>query len=171
MTFCAAKGASQIFPASILRSRQESNTTIKAVFDTTLQLVIRLQKGVQRRLILPNERTDATVLMPIGLIREKLSDRDQKKTNSRLQFQYVFSHPRPTSSTLMRRVEGRGFLMRQQQNREKESLHTILPTSLITPLALSPLSHITASNRRKRLLGKRKRTTAHSSFQVVGHFS
>ena len=86
MTFCAAKGASQIFPASILRSRQESNTTIKAVFDTTLQLVIRLQKGVQRRLILPNERTDATVLMPIGLIREKLPDRDQKKTGFRLYF-------------------------------------------------------------------------------------
>ena len=86
MTFCAAKGAPQIFPASILRSRQESNVTGKAAFDATLQLVIGLQKGVQRRLILPNERTDATVLMPIGLIREKLSDRDQKKTGFRLHF-------------------------------------------------------------------------------------
>ena len=86
MRFCAAKGAPQIFPASILRSRQESNATTKAVFDATLQLVIGLQKGIQRRLILPNERTDATVLMPIDPIREKLPDRDQKKTGFRLHF-------------------------------------------------------------------------------------
>ena len=86
MTFCAAKGAPQIFPASVLRSRQESNATVKAVFDATLQLVIGLQNGVKRRLILPNERTDATVLIPIDLIREKLPDRDQKKTGFRLHF-------------------------------------------------------------------------------------
>jgi hypothetical protein len=35
---------------------------------------------------LPNKRTDATVLMPIDLIREKLPDRNQKKTGSRLHF-------------------------------------------------------------------------------------
>lgn len=86
MRFCAAKGAPKIFPASILRSRQESNATIKAVFDATLQRLIGRQKGVQRRLILPNEPTDATVLMPIGLIREKLPDRNQKKTGFRLHF-------------------------------------------------------------------------------------
>ena len=86
MTFRAAKGTPQIFPASVLRSRQKSNATIKAVFDATLQLVIGLQKGIQRRLILPNERTDATVLMPIDPIREKLPDRDQKKTRFRLHF-------------------------------------------------------------------------------------
>ena len=86
MTFCAAKGTPQIFPASVLRSRQESNATVKAVFDTTLQPVIGLQKGIQRRLILPNKRTDATVLMPIDPIREKLPDRDQKKTRFRLHF-------------------------------------------------------------------------------------
>ena len=86
MTFCAAKGTPQIFPASVLRSRQESNATVKAVFDATLQFAIGLQEGVQRRLILPNKRTDATVLMPIDLIREKLPDRDQKKTGFRLHF-------------------------------------------------------------------------------------
>ncbi len=86
MTFCAAKGTPQIFPASVLRSRQESNATVKAVFDATFQLVIGLQKGVQRRLMLPNKRTDATVLMPIDLIRKKLLDRNQKKTGFRLHF-------------------------------------------------------------------------------------
>ena len=146
MTFCAAKRTPQIFTASVLRSRQESNATVKAVFDAPLQCGVRLQEGVQSRLILPNKRTDATVLMPIDLIREKLPDRDQKKTGSRLQFQYDFSHPRPTSSTLMRRVEGRGFLMRQQEHREKESLHTILPTPLITSLALHSLAQITLSH-------------------------
>ena len=146
MTFCAAKGTPQILPASVLRSRQESNATVKAVFDAPYQCGVRLQEAVQSRLILPNKRTDATVLMPIDLIREKLPDRDQKKTGSRLQFQCVFSHPRPTSSTLMRRVEGRGFLMRPQQHRGKESLQTLLPTPLITSLALRSLSQITLSH-------------------------
>ncbi len=86
MTFCAAKWTAQIFPASILRSRQELNATVKAVLDATRQLVIELQEGAQSRLILPNKRTDATVLMPIGPSREKLTDRDQKKTGFRLHF-------------------------------------------------------------------------------------
>ena len=172
MTFCAAKGTPQIFPASVLRSRQESNATVKAVFDATLQFAIGLQEGVQRRLILPNKRTDATVLMPIDLIREKLPDRDQKKTGSRLQFQYVFSHPRPTSSTLMRRVEGRGFFVRQQEDREQESLHTILPTSPIPSLPLRSPSQIARSHFFNMTTWKKKRE--HQPillFQVVGHSS
>ena len=109
MTFCAAKGTPQIFPASVLRSRQKSKATVKALFDATLQPVIRLQEGVQRRLILTNKPIDLFDFVPICPIREKLLDRDQKKTRSRLQFQSDCSHPRPTSSTLMRRVAGRGF--------------------------------------------------------------
>ena len=171
MTFCAAKGAPQIFPAGILRSRQESNATVKAVFDATLQFAIGLQEGVQRRLILPNKRTDATVLMPIDLIREKLPDRDQKKTGSRLQFQYV-SHPRPTSSTLMRRVEGRGFFMPQQNKPGKNSLHSFPPTSLITSLPLRSQSQITHSHYLKTTTWKKK--GEHPPillFQGVGHFN
>jgi hypothetical protein len=76
MTFCAAKGTPQIFPASVLRSRQKSNAAVKAVFDATLQLVIRLQEGVQRRLILPNKPIDRFAFVPICPIREKLPDRD-----------------------------------------------------------------------------------------------
>ena len=86
MTFCAAKGTPQIFPASVLSSRQESNAAVKAVFDATLQVGIRLQEGVQRRLISPNKRIDLFALMPIRPIREKLLDRDQKETGSRLHF-------------------------------------------------------------------------------------
>ena len=44
MTLCAAKGTPQIFPASVLRSGQESNATVKAVLDATRQLVIGLQE-------------------------------------------------------------------------------------------------------------------------------
>ena len=86
MTFCAAKWTAQIFPASVLRSRQELNATVNAVLDATRQLVIGLQEGAQSRLILPNKRTDATVLIPVDLIREKLPDRDQKETSFRLHF-------------------------------------------------------------------------------------
>jgi len=86
MTFCAAKGTPQIFPARVLSSGQESDATVKAMLVTPLQCGVGLQEGVQRCLILPNKRTDATVLMPIDLIREKLPDRNQKKTGSRLHF-------------------------------------------------------------------------------------
>jgi len=170
MTFCAAKGTPQIFPASVLRSRQESNATVKAVFDAPLQCGLRLQEGVQSRLILPNKRTDPTVLLPIDLIREKLPDRDQKKTGSRLKFQYDFSHPRPTSSTLMRRAEGRGFLMRQQQNREKELLQTSHSTSLITSPDLSPLSHITGSHCLKTTTWKKEENDCPFFFPSSGSF-
>ncbi len=158
MTFCAAKGTPQIFPASVLRSRQESNATVKAVFDAPLQGGMGLQEGVERRLILPNKRTDATALMPIELIREKLPDRDQKKTGFRLKFQCDFSHPRPTSSTLTRRVAGRGFLIRQQQNRENESLQTSHFMPLITSRALRSPSQITRFHFLKMTTWKKKAT-------------
>ena len=171
MTFCAAKGTPQIFPASVLRSRQESNAAVKAVFDAALQLVIRLQEGVQRRLILLNKPIDLFAFAPICPIREKLPDRDQKETGSRLQFQYVFSHPRPTSSTPMRRVAGRGFLMRQQKDSHKNSLHSLLSTSLITSLPPRSLSQITQPHSLKTTTWKKK--GEHPPillFQVVGHF-
>jgi hypothetical protein len=85
VTFCAAKRTPQIFPASILRGRQESNPTVKAVLDATLQLVIGLQEGVQRRLILPNKPIDLSAFLPICPIREELPDRDQEETGSPLQ--------------------------------------------------------------------------------------
>jgi hypothetical protein len=112
MTFGAAKRTPQIFPARVLRSRQESNLTLKAMLDATLQLVIRLQEGVQRRLILTNKPIDLIAFLPTCPIREKLPDRDQEETGSPLQCEYFYSHPRPTSSTLTRRVAGRGFFMR-----------------------------------------------------------
>ena len=172
MTFCAAKRTPQIFPASVLRSRQESNPTVKAVLDATLQLVIRLQEGVQRRLILPNKPIDRFAFLPICPIREELPDRDQKKTGSRLQFQYFLSHPRPTSSTRMRRVAGRGLFMRQRKDSDKNSLHAFLPTSLITSLPLRSLSQITQSRSLKTTTWKKKRD--HQPillFQVVSHLS
>jgi hypothetical protein len=56
----------------------------------------------------------------------------------------------------MRRVEGRGFLMRQQDYREKESLQTIPPASLITSLALSSLPQITRSHYLKTTTWKKE---------------
>jgi hypothetical protein len=113
---------------------------------------------------LPNKRIDLFAFVPICPIREKLPDRDQKETGSRLQFQYVFSHPRPTSSTLMRRVAGRGFLMYQQKDPDKNSLHTFLPTSLITSLPLRSLSQITRSHSLKTAAWKRKKENTRPFF-------
>jgi hypothetical protein len=172
MTSCAAKGAPHIYPASVLRSRQKSNAAVKAVFDATLQRVIRLQEGVQRRLILPNKPIDLFAFVPIRPIREKLPDRDQKNTDSRLQCEFLLSHPRPTSSTLMRRVGGRGLFLRQHKDSDKNSLHTFLRTSLITSLPLRSLSQTTRSHSLKTTTWKKK--TQHPPilfFQVVGHFN
>ena len=132
MTFCAAERTPQIFPARVLRSRQEPNPAVKAVLDTTLQLVIGIQEGVERRLILTNKPIDRFAVLPICPIREKLPDRDQEETGSPLQCQYCFSHPRPTSSTLMRRVEGRGIFMRQQNEFDKNSLNPFPLASFTT---------------------------------------
>ena len=75
-----------MFPASVLRSCQKSNATVKAMFDAPLKCRIGLQEGVQSCLVLPNKRNDTAGLMPIGPIREKLPNRDQKKTGFRLHF-------------------------------------------------------------------------------------
>ncbi len=86
VTFRATKGTPQIFPASVLRSCQESNATVKAVLDATLQCGMGLQERVKRRQILPNKRIALFVLVPICTIREKLPDCDQKETGFRLHF-------------------------------------------------------------------------------------
>ena len=84
MTSRAAEGTPEIGPASVLRRCQKSNATVQALFEAPLEGGIGLQEGVQSCLILLNKLIDAIVLMPIGSIREKRPDRDQKKTGFRL---------------------------------------------------------------------------------------
>ena len=58
---------------------KKANTAVYAMSNTAAKLRMRPQNCVQRRLILPNKRFDAVVLVPILTKREKLLDGYGKK--------------------------------------------------------------------------------------------
>lgn len=60
--------------------RQKPNPALNAAHRALAQFRMRLQDGVQSRLILPNKRNSAIIPMPIRAKREKLLDPDDKKT-------------------------------------------------------------------------------------------
>jgi len=59
--------------------REKADPAVTAASDTVTQVGIRLQDGVQRGLILPNERISAIVLMPVRAKGENLLERYDKK--------------------------------------------------------------------------------------------
>ena len=59
--------------------REKANPAVLAVNNALLKSGMGLQNRIQRRLILPDNRLGAIVLMPIHLEREKLLDGDDKK--------------------------------------------------------------------------------------------
>ena len=59
--------------------REKANPAVRAVNDAPLKFGVGLHDRVQRRLILPDKRLGAIILMPIRAKREKLLDGDDKK--------------------------------------------------------------------------------------------
>ena len=59
--------------------REKANPAMDAVNEAPLKFVVGLHHRVQRRLILPDKRLGAIVLVPIRPKREKLLDGDDKK--------------------------------------------------------------------------------------------
>ena len=80
MVLSAPERTAQVPPACVAGMRQKANPAVDAVHDALLKFGMRHQHRVKRRLILPNKRLGAIVLMPIRAKREKLVDRDDKKT-------------------------------------------------------------------------------------------
>lgn len=76
----AAKRATQIEPASIAGMREKPNPAVRAMSRARLQLRMRLQNGVQGRLVAEDQRPGRFVLVPIRPERERFLDGDDKKT-------------------------------------------------------------------------------------------
>ena len=74
-----AERTPQIPPTGVLRIREKANPTLRTVSDAALKFGMGLQDRVQRRLILPDKRPGAVVLVPILAKREKLLDGYGKK--------------------------------------------------------------------------------------------
>jgi len=73
MVLTATELAVEIPPIRVPRMRQEANPTVAAVDRTAIQIGTIAQDGIERDLILPNKRTSAVVLMPIGAKRENFA--------------------------------------------------------------------------------------------------
>jgi hypothetical protein len=65
MVLAAAEVAAQIQPARVARMRKEADPAVAATHRAVLQIRTLPQRGVQRDLILTNERLGAIVLVPI----------------------------------------------------------------------------------------------------------
>ncbi len=75
----ATERTTQVPPACVAGMREKANPAVLAVNNALLKSGMGLQNRIQRRLILPDNRLGAIVLMPIHLEREKLLDGDDKK--------------------------------------------------------------------------------------------
>jgi hypothetical protein len=65
MVLAAAELAAEIQPARVAGMRKEANSAVAAAHRAVLQIRTLPQRGIQRDLILTNERLGAIVLVPI----------------------------------------------------------------------------------------------------------
>lgn len=70
----ATEGTTEVPTMRIARMRQETNSAMAAVDRAAFQIGMSAQDGIQRELILANQRTSAVVLMPIRAKRETFPD-------------------------------------------------------------------------------------------------
>lgn len=75
----ATKRATQIESAGIAGMREKPNPAVRAMSRARLQLGMRLENGVQGRLVAEDQRPGRFVLVPIRPERESSLDRDDKK--------------------------------------------------------------------------------------------
>ena len=115
MALPAAERATQIPPAGVAGMCEKANSAVYAVSNTVAKLGMGLQNRIQRRLILPNKRFGAVVLVPIRAKREKLLDGYGKKARFSVMMLIVLCTP---SSYLLDANASRGrarFFMRAEQ--------------------------------------------------------
>jgi hypothetical protein len=111
---------------------EKANPAVHTVSNAAENLRMRLQNGVQRRLILPNKRLGAVVLVPIRAKREKLLDGYGKKARFSVMILSVVFTP---SSYLLDANASRGrarFFMRAGQKLARAA-HTNDPLRIIRP--------------------------------------
>ena len=74
----------------VSRMREEANPTVAAVDRTACQTRMIAQDGIQRQLILTNERIGAVVLMPIRAKRKEFPDGYDKNARFSVKMLIVF---------------------------------------------------------------------------------
>ena len=88
-----AEWTTQIPPTDVPRMREKANPAVRAVSNAAEKLGVGLQNRVQRRLILPDKRLGAVILVPIRAKREKLLDGYSKKTRLSVMIPIVVDTP------------------------------------------------------------------------------
>jgi hypothetical protein len=132
MMLPAAERTTQVPSASIAGMSQKANPAASAVHAAPLQLGMGLQDHVQRGMILPDERFDAIVLMPIRATREKPRDGYGKKAKFSVILSIVLVTP---SSYLFDAIASRGrarFFLRNER-KSSSTASTINPLRMVPP--------------------------------------
>lgn len=90
LVLAATEFAAKVQPIRIPRMREEADPTTAAVDRTACQAGMLAQNGIQRPLILTNQRTDAVVLMPIPVRRKEFADGYDKNARFSVRIRIVF---------------------------------------------------------------------------------
>lgn len=93
MVLPAAEGTSKIPTIRVAGMGEKPDPAVSAVRDTALKLGTQSQDRVQLRLILPDKRLGAIILVPIRPKREKLLDGDDKKARFSVTMRKLFCTP------------------------------------------------------------------------------
>jgi hypothetical protein len=93
MVLPAAERAPQVPATRVAGMREKPNPTMSTLRDTPLETGMRRKDGVQRDLILPDQRLGAVVLVPVRPKREKLLDGNGKKTKLSVRMRSVCFTP------------------------------------------------------------------------------
>jgi hypothetical protein len=88
-----AKRTTQILAVCVPGMRQKTQAARRATHYATLQFGMALQHGVQGQQILPDQRPDAVVLVPIFPGSEELPDRNDKKARFWVTLEKMFFTP------------------------------------------------------------------------------
>lgn len=175
MVLAAAELAAEIQPARVARMRKEADPAVAAAHRAVLQIRSVPQRGIQRDLILTNERLGAIVLVPILAKSENFRDGYRKiiRFSVKMSIVWCISSSYPLDANASR---GRAGIFCAPA--QKESPQILADDSLVTsyPLLLSSSIDSTSKRFSKAYLErKNKGLTATSqndpipSFQVVGH--
>jgi hypothetical protein len=89
----AAEWAAQIPTIRVAGMGEKADPAVNAACDATRQPRMGSQESVQHRLILPDNRLGAVILVPIGPKREKLLDGDDKKARLSVTIRKLFFTP------------------------------------------------------------------------------
>jgi hypothetical protein len=144
MMLAAAERAAQILTVVVARMREEPNSALFAVRHATGQLGTSLQNGVERDLILTNERTSTLLLVPVLGKRENLLDAYDEKARLSVMLRIVSSMSSSYLLDAKATRGGRGFFSRfhlkaDQARRPNTPRPKAHPAAILCPARSSSL--------------------------------